>query len=470
MRNLFSTTAILAALAFSGAASAQNISVQSNQINTGTVNADLRIDHVTMAGGGPRGPVDVIVGSALAVGNVLQTNAPNGQGVSEAASNNGGTLSPQNNSGAITSDVSFSTTLTPNSVSLSSGAVGNLATLDGVSVVNSGNRVLGQVNSGNVVSTLTLQGGGYNTGDLKASSLAIGNNLSADGSSTVQLGAGQNGGGILTQTNTGGQTATTNFVFGGDSRNLTASATAVGNVLSADAPTVGVTMTQNNAGPGQVANLTINQGAQQIVGSSTAMGNLVAPTGGSFSSAGGLVQVNSAQQTANTSFQGVSVFNGGTANGSATAVGNAIQIAQIGPISLSGSQSNTGAVTANLDATGGYTGAATFSSQGFGNLVAATTDGSFGSGMPQTNSGAIMASASIDGNTFGETSLSSLAIGNALQVRAGVSEGINGAANQTNSGPVMSSTTVSLGSFTGLNASSTAIGNLTTVSTGSTGL
>ena len=463
MRNLLSTTAMIAAMALAAPAfaqSGQNIDIEGVQRNAGSISATTAISGVSQVGV----PLN---GSALAVGNVLQTTATrtSGQGFSDVATNQGAPT--QNNLGTVNANVNVSTS-TAGAAVLSSTAAGNLINQSGQLITNGGNGPLTQVNSGNVTADLTLQGGNLQFGALKASSLAIGNSLSADASNQVQLGTGF-GSAPVTQTNTGAQTANTNFVFGGDSSSLTASATAVGNSFSPNAPQVGVSITQNNSGGGQAANLTALQGTQVASLNSSALGNVVGLSG-NFAT-GGIVQSNSAAQNANTNVN-VAVFNGGATTAGATAVGNVLQLDSTQTVSINGSQDNSGFQTANLTTTGGnYTGGATLGSTAVGNLINANVGG-FSSQFPQTNSGAIVSNDTVSGGTFGGvTTVSSFAAGNALQVQTSLAGGpgdatIGGAANQLNTGSVTALTSVGGASFSNLTATSTAIGNLSSIKTG----
>jgi hypothetical protein len=474
MRNLLLGASALIAIAVAGSASAQNISVQSNQTNNATVTANTELRNIEV---GTRPTTTTFVGgnltgTALAVGNLIQTSAPIGQGFSEAASNNGGVLSPQNNSGTITANVGFGSGVTAGVTNVAATAIANNALLSGVQVQNAGSRVDGQFNNGAVTANTTLTGGGYNVGNLTAGSLAIGNNFVATGSGAVYLGAGAGtNGGALTQTNQAAISANTVFVNGGNSGALVANANAIGNAFSPSAPVVSVAVTQNNSGP-QNAYLDVKQGSQSLNASGSAVGNLIAPTGGSFNGVN-LVQSNSAGQTSTVTVGNtLAVFNGGNTNVNSLAVGNAIQISQTGAVGLAtGSQTNTGPQSASVSVPGGasFTGGSAFASQAFGNLIAVNTGSTFGSGIPQNNAATVTASTRIDTGAFGpSTTASSFAAGNILQVQAGGSvEGINGSANQLNTGAINSLTSVTGGLFAGnLAASSQSIGNVTSVTIG----
>lgn len=455
---LLATSALVAALAFTSAASAQNVSTQNNQRNNATVGTRLTVSGVAVGGN--------LTGSAVAIGNLYEVSATTGQGIGEVASNNGaGTGSPQINFGAISSELTVVATQGAGNNSLSSTAAANVINLDAVTATNYGNRVVGQTNNAPVSATTTLSSGANQLGNLTVRTNALGNSMNYEGSSSVQLGAGQNGGGLVTQINNGPQTAYTNFGSGMDARVVTSSTAAVGNSVSATAPTVGLSVDQTN-NANQFATVDFAGGFQQASVSTSAIGNIVTPTG-AFSSASGVDQVNNASQGATTNINSGATFNGGRLTASAAAIGNAISV-EGSSVTLVGSQINNANQTSVLNANGGsWTGGADLSSQSIGNLITADMTGAVNSSMPQTNFGMVSATTNVFGGAFGASmSANSLAAGNILQVESLSSvEGINGAANQINNGSISSFTNVTGGSFVGnLTAGATSVGNLTSVS------
>lgn len=454
-KTLLATSALVAALAFAGAASAQNVSVRTNQNNTAVVGSNLTINGRAVGGN--------LTGNSTAIGNLSQVTARTGQGIAEISATG---VDAQVNSGAITANAYVESTQAANGT-FASTAAGNVINLDGISTFNYDGRIVGQNNGGNINATLTLQGGANSLGNLNANSQAIGNSINADAIGAVQLGAGQGGGGgVVRQTNGGAQTALTNFVFGGNSTTVNASATAVANTISADSPFVGLSATQINNGD-QTATLNFNQGTQAAVVGTTAAANVISLNGGSFSTATGLSQANYADQLATTNINGVSVFNGGSLTASASAMGNVISVVQNGTVSLPvGAQLNGATQTAVVNGNGGsVTGAANLSAQGIGNLISVDSNNMVTSAMTQTNYGTVSATTNVFGGAFGTSmAANSLAAGNVLQIDGLQSMSGTITTPQLNGGSITSLTNVVGGSFAGsLNVGATSIGNLSSV-------
>lgn len=453
-KTLLATSAIVAALAFAGAASAQNVSVQSTQINRGAQNATVRI--VTPQVGA------ALTGNGAAIGNLYDIEGARvGQGIAEVGSNLGGNAALQGNYADQTSSVTVIAP-TASSADIASTAAGNAVNISGVQVHTAGSRRLNQLNDATVQSANLNLDGGLVGGLYEGSAAAIGNTVSAEGVSSVNLGGG-NAGGELRQTNNGRQIANLS-VSGGNFGAGDFVGQAAGNAFSATAPSVNVGWgtTQTNTNSQSVTANVNGTRAVTLDVAGTALGNSISLNGGA-SNGNGTSQANGSTQTSTVNVGAVAV--GGDLTVSSAAVGNAFSVANTGSTFVAGgSQTNFGVQSSTLNLTSNTSNQLIGSAQSVGNLLSLSSlNAGANTSMPQLNgTGQTSSLTSNFGVVGGAATLSSLSVGNFTSLTgAGSIESVTGA--QTNQALQSSFTTINSGSFGSLTAGASSIGNVTNV-------
>jgi hypothetical protein len=474
MRKFYlATSALVAALAFAGAASAQNAHVQGlNQVNSADQRARLDISNVTVG--------RALTASGASVGNIVSIDArdPSIQGIAELNVGSGLGTGPQSNTGDQFSTVRVADTDVARNADLSSTAAANVVNLEGNLVTQRANATFSQFNSGDARARLNIVRSDFDR-DLTGVSAAIGNSLSAEGD-TVLLTPGV--GNAATQANyiptdvlgqrqdnSGTQFATLR-VRNVDAGSVDLTAQGVGNGVSIDADvTANVGGHQNNTGL-QVAYLEarrLDAGDTDL--NSVAIGNTIAAEGplvtvtGTPSGFGigdsSIRQFNSGIQVGATSVVNSDL---GDANVTGAAVGNVLSF-EGGTLVIGGSNSqvNTGLqlAVASVDNTD-FNGTADIASQSVGNLLPITQTGSMSiGGFQQSNTGFQMAFTGVNGSSFdGAANIGSTAAGNVLSVEApgGV---YMGGVNQSNTFGQLSLTSISGSNFGNLTAGATSVGN-----------
>ena len=307
MRKTLFATAAIAALALAGAASAQTVNLGNlNQQNYRPQTANMTVNNALVGA--------ALTGGATSVGNLITTEADVTTHLDFEQANFGGQTANVNLNGGSFGDSRVSGQAIGNAISVEGAYSGSMP----VSPTNQ----RGQDNGAAQVSNVALNGGTFR-GNLDLSSVAVGNNLTVEGSAAF-LNAPYNSNGRL-QFNSSAQTANLTVTGGAINGDGNLIAQAVGNALSVDGTASVSNLSVRNNGT-QTANATIVNGQfNGLTVGASAIGNLSSfTTAGGVQSLGGLMQHN--EGTAQISNTLISNGNFGSLAASATSIGNALSV------------------------------------------------------------------------------------------------------------------------------------------------
>lgn len=496
MRKTLFATAALAALAFAGAASAQNAHTYTIQTNNAGQNSTLRLDSIRVGSN--------LTGSATSIGNIIDISVPTtntNQAIAELNSGNGLGSGPQFNNGAQTSNLSAINVAAPGRSDLNSTSAGNVVNLEGQLITQRGNATFSQINNGPAPTTYTYPGGSYtfqnpaqsanlnvsggSYGEIEGSAGAIGNILSAEGGTVLltpaRIGSTATANNYIptdvlgqAQTNNGAQYADvyvsrTSFATG------SFDGQAVGNSTSIDASLVAnVGGHQTNNGAQQTSvnlNFVSSPGATSVnglsIGNSTAADAPTVTVNGYSDGFGrgdsSIRQINNTGQSTNVT---VNSSNLDRVNASAASVGNILSLTG-GSVAIAGSNSqvNNGFQQSSLSFNNVVSpGTSSLSSQTVGNVLPLTLTGGASFGFDQTNNAGQNSYLNVNNGSFGTVNASSLSMANSASIVAPT--GFIGGMNQTNNAGQFSTTNVNFASFSNLTAGAASVGNSFSVTTG----
>lgn len=496
-KTLLATSALVAAIAFAGAASAQNVHSYPYQVNNARQESNLNISNVAVGHN--------LTGSATSIGNIIDVTSVIGQGIAEVNVGTGLGTGPQTNNGQQSSSVSVFGVAAPGVTKLASTAAGNVTNIEGNLVTQRGNGTFSQTNNGYQNANLNIHGSSY--GSLSATSGAVGNSLLGEGQTVLLTPAASSAATIANyiptavlgqdQVNNSGQHAQMHI---GDTSFNSADfrAQAVGNSTSIDATVVanvGGHQT-NNGFQSSYVGLNAVHGIGQTDLTSVAIGNSTAaeaPTVTAYGGAGvpdhgtqrgdsSIRQVNNAGQSADFAVGQYYFPNGGEhgghldrVNGSAVAIGNILSLAG-GSVTVHGDHSQVNNAHQSASARLSYVnapGSSELTSQAVGNILSVDTTGSSSVSFSQTNNHGSNANINVSNAGFGTLNASSLSMGNNVSIVAPT--GFVGGINQTNNGGAyyymgdqVARTTIGSASFSNLTAGAASIGNSFSVTTSPT--
>lgn len=311
MRKTLFATAAFAALAIAGAASAQTVNLGPlSQQNFRPQTANLTVNNGLVGA--------ALTGGATAVGNLITTDAAITTHTDFEQANFGGQTANVNLNGGSFGDSRVSGQAIGNAISVEGSYSGSMPMFD--------NNQKGQDNGAAQVSNVALNGGTFR-GNLGLSSVAVGNNLSIDGSAAFLNRSDPNAANGNLQFNSGTQTANLTVTGGAINGDGNLIAQAVGNALSVDGSASVSALNVRNNGT-QTANATIVNGQfNGLTVGASAIGNLSSfTTAAGVQSLGGLYQHN--EGTAQISNTLISNGNFGSLAASATSIGNALSVAR----------------------------------------------------------------------------------------------------------------------------------------------